>query len=254
MAYKTACKGDGIPEHIQRPLPQDLLFEIPVRFNNATEYERTEVYYAYGFDLRSAERNFIREKLTDNGWQFEPDTYSNESSDGYFYNPYTQDCCRLDGCTREFSGLDTVNGDVSAARLAEYIHQRQQDKAAGLVTRPGYNKREGLTLKQVKQIDAFESEVYLMLDRVLSIPHLICADPNCTTDENDQDFDDIRTIMDYVVAIGERHGIPEMDIYPYVEGNKEYHCLGSGDKLTHLDWLNHRSGDCKECREPEVYG
>lgn len=119
MSYKTKCKGDGIPEHIARPLPQDLLWEVILRFNKVTEYEREEIYHVWATDLRSAERNVIRHKLTDNGWRWDDDEY--------WYNPYTQDCCSVHWA-REFSGLDAVNGDMSPMRLADYIFQRYQDK------------------------------------------------------------------------------------------------------------------------------
>lgn len=32
-----------------------------------------------------------------------------------------------------------------------------------------------------------------------------------------------------------------------------YTCLATDEFLTEEEWLNHRSGDCKCCREPDVY-
>jgi len=73
--------------------------------------------------------------------------------------------------------------------------------------------KEELTLKQIEQIDEFEGAVCDMVSTVLGI--------DFDGHDNDGDYQDLHDIMDSVVRIGGRHGIPEMQIYPYIEAETE---------------------------------
>lgn len=117
MTYQTKCKGDGIPQHIRRPIPQDILWVVTLEYNRITEYERDETIYVLSPTIEGAERNVIRH-LTENGWQYDPDDY--------FYNLHTQDCVRVD-MVQKFKELDILNGNMSAMDLAHYLEMQDFD-------------------------------------------------------------------------------------------------------------------------------
>lgn len=69
--------------------------------------------------------------------------------------------------------------------------------------------RDALTEREVEQINCFEGQVLTMIENVLGIEF--------DGHNSDDDFQDYHCIMDIIVRIGERHGIPEYKIYPYIE-------------------------------------
>lgn len=120
MEYKTECKGDGIPQRIRRPIPQDELYIVVLEVDPVTEWERDETWYVFSTSLDGARRNAIR-KLTDNGWQYDPG-----GGHGYFYNPQTQDCARID-LVRKFDELEAINGTLSTLDLMYFLQQKDFD-------------------------------------------------------------------------------------------------------------------------------
>jgi len=112
------CSGDGIPQHIQRPLSTDNLFEVSVRFNKITEYERNETVHVWADCITCACRNVSR-WLQDNGFEWNID-------DDYWENPNNQDVCTISFAST-FYRLNAINGTVTAQALAAKLWQVDQD-------------------------------------------------------------------------------------------------------------------------------